>query len=102
EPVSMSKINIQGTVDNIRGKSNVYTPLMEAIVNSIDSILSTKKNNGQNDVVVIRDNELLFEHALPGIKHVEILDNGKGFDKDNRESFDTLYSSTKRKVGGKG
>lgn len=98
----MSKINIQGTVDNIRGKSNVYTPLMEAIVNSIDSILSTNKKNGQIDVIVVRDNELPFEHALPAIKDVEIHDNGKGFDKVNRESFDTLYSATKRSVGGKG
>lgn len=35
----MSRINIQGTIDNIRSKSNIYTPIIEAIVNSMHNPL---------------------------------------------------------------
>ncbi len=31
----MSKINILGIVKNIKSKTNVYTPIIEAVVNSI-------------------------------------------------------------------
>lgn len=100
----MSKINIQGTIDNIRSKSNVYTPIIEAIVNSIDSIQRSKTKNGEVKIVVKRDTPGLFSEAdqLPLIRHVEIHDNGGGFTRINRDSFDTFYSDTKKDIGGKG
>lgn len=100
----MSKINIQGTIDNIRSKSNVYTPIMEAIVNSIDSIQKAKTKNGEVKIVIKRDLPGLFSEAdqLPFIRHVEIHDNGSGFTRVNRDSFDTFYSDTKKEIGGKG
>ena len=99
----MSKINIQGTIDNIRSKSNVYTPLIEGIVNSIDSIKTSKISNGVISIIVKRENTIDFEDSLPNIKSVEIHDNGIGFTQVNRDSFDTLYSLHKKKdFGGKG
>jgi len=100
----MSKINIQGTIENIRSKSNVYTPIIEAIVNSIDSIQKAKIKNGEVKIVVKRDSPGLFMEAdqLPLVRHVEIHDNGSGFTKVNRDSFDTFYSDNKKDIGGKG
>lgn len=99
----MSKINIQGTIDNIRSKSNVYTPLIEAIVNSIDSIKARKNKDGEVTIIVKRESTLNFEDSLANILSIEIQDNGIGFTKENRDSFDTLYSLHKKKdFGGKG
>lgn len=98
----MSKINIQGTIDNIKSKSNVYTPIIEAIVNAIDSIHATKRKDGQITIVLKREQTLPFDSALPNVRSVEIHDNGKGFTDVNRDSFDTLYSLTKKMDGGKG
>ncbi|MFD0763349.1 ATP-binding protein [Mucilaginibacter lutimaris] len=98
----MSKINIQGTVDNIRSKSNVYTPLIEAIVNAIDSIIEAKQIKGEVIIKVIRENSLQFDDTLSEIKSIEIHDNGVGFRQRNRDSFDTLYSLSKKSSGGKG
>ncbi|MET0635187.1 MAG: ATP-binding protein [Chitinophagaceae bacterium] len=100
----MSKINIQGTIDNIRSKSNVYTPIIEAVVNSIDSIQKSNIKNGEVKIIIKRDVPGLFNDAaqLPLVRHVEIHNNGSGFNKVNRNSFDTFYSDTKRDIGGKG
>ena len=46
----MSKINILGIVKNIKSKSNVYTPIVEAVVNSIEAIGG--KPNGKIEIVV--------------------------------------------------
>jgi len=97
----MSKINIQGTVDNIKSKSNVYTPLVEAIVNSIDAIVASNEP-GEIMIKVIRDQALSFDDSLPAVQSIEIHDTGIGFTQENRDSFDTLYSLTKKEAGGKG
>jgi len=98
----MSRINIQGTIDNIRSKSNVYTPIIEAIVNSIQSIVSKEIGNGKIEIILHRENTLQFENSIPDIKTIEIRDNGLGFTQDNRDSFDTFYSEHKKDIGGKG
>lgn len=99
----MSKINIQGTVDNIKSRSNVYTPIVEAIVNSIDSIVDAKEKNGEIILIIKRDNALDFDGSLQHIRSIEVHDNGIGFNRVNRDSFDTLYSLHKKiKSGGKG
>jgi hypothetical protein len=99
---TMSKINIQGTIDNIKSKSNVYTPLIEAIVNSIDSISLGGVSAGKVDITLIREQVFSFDDSLPPVTSIEIHDNGIGFTQDNRDSFDTLYSLTKKDAGGKG
>ena len=98
----MSRINIQGTIDNITSQTNVYTPIIEAIVNSIDSISEKGIENGKIEISLIRNSELDFDGSLPSIKGINIRDNGIGFSKKNRDSFDTFYSEDKKEIGGKG
>lgn len=98
----MSRINIQGTIDNIRSKSNIYTPIIEAIVNSIQSIVLKQIDNGKIEIVLHREKILDIENAIPSVKSIEIRDNGIGFTQENRDSFDTFYSEYKRSIGGKG
>lgn len=98
----MSKINIQGIIDNIRNKSNVYTPIIEAIVNSIQAIQEKKTQDGLVEVILIRENILEFSGSLPSINNIIIRDNGVGFNDQNRDSFDTYYSEVKKEIGGKG
>ena len=95
----MSKLNILGIVNNIKSKTNVFTPIVEAVVNSIDAI--DQKQDGEVEIVVYRENEIEFDHK-PYIKSIEIIDNGIGFSDENRESFDTYLSTTKIEIGGKG
>ena len=101
----MSKINIEGIVRDINGKTTYITPLVEAICNSIDAI--GEKKNGTIDIVLKRDNQLSIgdidkTRGVGSIVSIDIIDNGKGFDKENRESFDTYKSGYKYKIGGKG
>jgi hypothetical protein len=98
----MSKINILGIINSIRSKSNIYTPVIEAIVNSIDAITESQRKDGEIIVTITRDAVLLFDDTIPEIKSIEIQDNGIGFTKKNRDSFDTLYSYEKKTMGGKG
>lgn len=98
----MSRINIQGTIDNIRSKSNIYTPIIEAIVNSIQSIGLKQIDNGKIEIVLHREKTLDIENTIPSVKSIEIRDNGTGFTQENRDSFDTFYSEYKRSIGGKG
>jgi len=99
----MSRINIQGTIENIRSKSNVYTPVIESIVNSIHAIRKKKIDNGKIEITLYRDNVIQFENAKADVRSIHIRDNGIGFDQDNRDSFDTFYSEFKKEeFGGKG
>jgi hypothetical protein len=101
----MSQLNIKGLVENIRTRTNVYTPIIEAIVNSIDAIEQSGRVDGVIKVIVRRSNQKplnLDGNALAEISSVEIIDNGVGFNEINRESFDTLYSDFKISRGGKG
>jgi hypothetical protein len=98
----MSRIDIQGTIDNITSHTNVYTPIIEAIVNSIDSIITKGILNGKIEISIVRETEIDFDGSLPAIKGINIRDNGDGFNQKNRDSFDTFYSQEKKATGGKG
>lgn len=100
----MSKVFVQGVVDNIRAKSTPYTPIIEAITNAIDAIDKTSRKDGEIRIRIIRKPQLkLMTDGKPGeVVSVEISDNGIGFNKDNRDSFDTMYSQFKVSIGGKG
>jgi len=96
----MSKLNILGIIKNIKSKTNVYTPIVEAVVNSIEAI--DKQNNGIIEIVVYRENTMPLDDAKPYIHSIEIIDNGIGFSQVNRDSFDTYLSTVKIDIGGKG
>ena len=68
----MSRINIQGTIENIRSKSNVYTPVIESIVNSIHAIRKKKIDNGKIEITLYRDNLIQFENAKADVRSIHI------------------------------
>lgn len=99
----MSKLNILGVVKQIRSKSNAYLPIIEAIVNSIDSIKESGRTDGFVNVILQRENCIEVDsNFIAPIQSIEIVDNGQGFTQENRDSFDTFYSEMKLAKGGKG
>jgi len=98
----MSNINIRRAVDNMGLRTTAYTPIVELIVNAIQAIDETGRNDGKVHVRVLRSAQLDIEGNLPEIVGFEIEDNGVGFTDSHRRSFDTLYSDTKLQEGGKG
>ncbi|MGI6572365.1 MAG: ATP-binding protein [Fermentimonas sp.] len=98
----MSKVNVQGVMSNIRSNTtNVYTPIIEAIVNSIQAITEKGIKNGKIDIILHRE-EMLEVGIIPNVISVDIIDNGIGFCNNNLESFDIIYSDYKKDIGGKG
>lgn len=101
----MSNIHIKRAVSNIREKTSIYTPIVEAIVNSIQAIKAKAEANGLVTVILKRNGQLELDGAQISdrrIEEIQVRDNGIGFNEINRESFDTLYSDLKISEGGKG
>lgn len=99
----MSKINILGIVRDIRSKTTYLTPIIEAVCNSIDAIGDSP--GGKVEIIVKRvpiSADLEGNKLLGDIIAMDIVDNGVGFNLDNRESFDTFRSGFKYEKGGKG
>ena len=99
----MSNVNIRRAVENIKSGINIYTPLIELIVNGIQAIEAGSKIDGKVEVLIKREAQLQLDtEILPAIIGFEVKDNGIGFTQKNRDSFDTLYSEHKIDIGGKG
>lgn len=97
----MSKINIQGIVDEIKSQTSPYTAIIEAVVNSIEAIRERDNKGGYINIYIDRHNQLGLEDTSD-IRQIRIVDNGSGFTKKNTEAFDTFRTYNKRKTGGKG
>lgn len=104
--VYMSNVNVQGVVKNHGARSNIFTPLVEAVVNSIDAIEERGIKDGEIKIKLIRGHQPSLvkdgTKSKADIVGFEIKDNGIGFNQTNRESFDTFYSPYKTEKGGKG
>lgn len=102
----MSNVNVQGVVKNHGARSNAFTPLVEAVVNSIDAIEERGNKDGEIKIRLIRGHQPSLGNdgtkAKADIVGFEIKDNGIGFNETNRKSFDTFYSPYKSDRGGKG
>jgi hypothetical protein len=99
----MSNVNIRRAVDNIKSGINVYTPLVELIVNAIQAIEMGSTQGGKVEVLIKRAAQLqLDSNNLQEVIGFIVKDNGIGFTDNNRDSFDTLYSAHKIAIGGKG
>ena len=98
----MSNINIRRAVENIRFGTTVYTPVVELIVNAIQAIRAVSKTGGLVDVTVLRGSEVDLLDRLSPIEGFIVKDDGIGFNLENRDSFDTLYTELKAPDGGKG
>lgn len=99
-----NNVNITGVIENINTRVTVYTPIIEAIANSIDAVNLSGRKDGQITVLLKRDPQqsLSLDNTLSNITSLEIFDNGIGFTDQNTRSFGTLYSDLKKELGGKG
>lgn len=100
----MSNVNIKRVIENIptRAATNVYTPIVEVVVNAIQAIEAKQEPNGQVSIQVVRQPQAHLDDSLPEVQSFVVRDNGIGFTAENRQSFDTLYSDLKSHDGGKG
>ena len=98
----MSNVNIKRLVENIRSGTNVYTPVVELIVNAIQAIDESNSIVGVVDVQIKRDGQEDLLEGLRGVDGFIVSDNGIGFNQQNRDSFDELYTEWRKADGGKG
>jgi hypothetical protein len=98
----MSNVNVKRLVENIRSGTNIYTPLVELVVNAIQAIDQKDVKNGLIQIEVLRSGQADIIDRLEDIDGFIVKDNGVGFTKGNRDSFDTLYTEQKIADGGKG
>jgi hypothetical protein len=98
----MSNINIQRAVENIRSTTTVYTPIVETVVNAIQAIEVAGITDGLIRIRVRRSPQSEINASESKIIDLQVQDNGIGFNQENRDSFDTLYSALKLSQGGKG
>lgn len=97
------KFNFKNRVRNFKFSTNeIFVPLHEAIMNSIQSI--EEKGNFEEAFIHIRIERDSYRIAgfTSGIFAIEIVDNGIGFVTHNYESFCTSDSDYKVEIGGKG
>ncbi|MFZ1250083.1 MAG: ATP-binding protein [Candidatus Microsaccharimonas sp.] len=105
----MSELNISGLVATIK-ETSVYTALVEAVNNAMQSIEATERSDGKVLIELNRSKPTLGlkfdgendETSLPSITSVRISDNGQGFTDKNVKSFDEAYTRNKVEIGGKG
>ena len=97
----MTQTNIRRFIGNIRD-TNIYTPLIEAIVNSMQAIDDRGGEQGKITIEIERGASLFDDDESASITTIIIRDNGIGFDEANLKSFDEIYSERKVKKGGKG
>ena len=98
----MSNVNVRRLVENIRSGTNIYTPLVELVVNAIQAIDQKGGENGLIQIEILRSGQADIIDRLEDIDGFVVKDNGVGFTKTNRDSFDTLYTEQKIADGGKG
>ncbi|MGB9154309.1 MAG: ATP-binding protein [Alphaproteobacteria bacterium] len=98
----MSNINIKRAVENIRSGTNIYTPIVELIVNAIQAIRAINPKGGTITVTILRAAQPELTDSLAVVNGFVVEDDGIGFDQHNRDSFDTLYTDWKASDGGKG
>lgn len=98
----MSNVNIKRLVENIRSGTNIYTPLVELVVNAIQAIDESGTENGLVEIDILRTGQADMIDRLEDVDGFTVKDNGIGFTKTNRDAFDTLYTERKVLDGGKG
>jgi hypothetical protein len=98
----VTSINIMRAVENIRSGTNVYTPIVELIVNAIQAIRAVKPTGGTVRVTVLRSGQSDMHSRLSAVDGFVVRDDGIGFNEAHRTSFDTLYTDIKASDGGKG
>lgn len=102
------QVSVKDIIDSIDlGKSEVLLPVYESVVNSIISLMRMKRNDGNIEVFIERDNNQdnevdVFSTVIKPIKSVTIVDNGEGFTQENFDSFKAPFSKLNKSYGCKG
>ena len=97
------KFNFKNRVRNFKfSSSDVFVPLHEAIMNSIQAIEERGNFNDSQIKIKIERDSYRIAGFTSGIFSIEITDNGIGFVSHNYESFCTSDSDYKVEIGGKG
>ncbi len=99
--------NIEGFVAGIEIEPDEYLlPLLEVVVNAIQSIEDTKKiKDGVISIKVKRGKQLTFEgmeESYSPIEGYEVYDNGVGFIKKHFVAFNDAFTDINKKKGCKG
>lgn len=98
--------DVAGRVRNVTlPASKPLLPLYESIVNSVQAIEDVKDGRGQIEIVVVRDDNHLFQdqdRSLGEIVGFDVSDNGIGFTDENFHAFETADTTFKADRGGKG
>lgn len=97
------KFNFKNRVRNFKfSTSDVFVPLYEAIINSIQAIEERGNyDDAKIDIRIARDSYRIAGFTS-GIFSIQITDNGIGFIERNFDSFSTSDSDYKFEIGGKG
>jgi hypothetical protein len=98
----MSNVNIKRAVENIRANTSIYTPVVEMVVNAIQAIEESGRKDGKVLIRARRSEQAEVDGSLSDVEGFDVEDNGIGFTKEHRDSFDTLYTDLKINEGGKG
>ena len=80
----MSNVNVKRLVDNIRSGTNVYTPLVELVVNAIQAIDENGVRDGLVQIEVLRSGQADIIDRLEDVDGFVVKDNGIGFGPERR------------------
>lgn len=99
--------NVRRRVQNTKlAAKNCLSPLIEAVVNSIQAITDRGAKTGTISICLEREPTLIPEDAHPTtrapVQSITIYDDGVGFTEKNYKSFDELDSENKESIGGRG
>lgn len=92
------KVEISSILNQLKQDISFYQPMLEAIVNSLEA----KATNIEIHIDTIKQKTLFDSLERVTVSGYTIIDNGVGFNKENRNSFSNYLSSYKQKLGCKG
>lgn len=101
QELNTMKANIRGRLAKLADVPNYKIPMLEAVANSIQSLLSSKTKNPCITVKIVFESTATYPNVKnPSryyykIQDIEITDNGVGFNEKNFESFETMDSDLK-------
>jgi hypothetical protein len=96
----MTEILLSRYIETLK-KPNVYTPVVEAIVNGIQSILFSGRLDGKVQVKIIRDSSLWLTDDEDAIIGFDVSDNWQWFSEANTTSWKKVLSDAKIDKGWK-
>ena len=101
DELNTMKANIRGRLAKLADVPNYKIPMLEAVANSIQSLLSSKTKEPSITVKIVFESSATYPNIknpsryYHKIQDIEITDNGVGFNEKNFESFETMDSELK-------